>query len=171
MKLTWVFLVAGAILYAQPKGAEKERKAVNVFLNQWHQAAAEADFERYFSMIAPDGVFIGTDATENWQYEAFKAFAKPYFDRGKAWTFTAVERHIYIDKKLGIVWFDELLDTQMKICRGSGVLKKIHKEWKVVHYVLSLTIPNEQVKEVVANKQGFDEALLKQLKEKRIENP
>jgi hypothetical protein len=29
--------------------------------------------------------FIGTDATENWNKTQFQAFAKPFFDRGKAW--------------------------------------------------------------------------------------
>jgi hypothetical protein len=28
-------------------------------------------------------------------------------------------------------WFDELLDTQMKICRGSGILVKENKQWKI----------------------------------------
>jgi hypothetical protein len=32
-----------------------------------------------------------------------------------------------------------LLNTQMKICRGSGVLVKIDGEWKIKHYVLSMT--------------------------------
>jgi hypothetical protein len=36
--------------------------------------------------------FIGTDATENWNKMQFQAFAKPFFDRGKVWNFTAVER-------------------------------------------------------------------------------
>jgi hypothetical protein len=53
--------------------------------------------------------------------------------------FTALERHIYFFDKTGkTAWFDELLNTQMKICRGSGVLvKKIGQEWKIKQYVLS----------------------------------
>jgi hypothetical protein len=46
-------------------------------------------------MTADD--FIGTDATENWNKMQFQAFAKPFFDRGKAWI-SAVESHIYFDK-------------------------------------------------------------------------
>jgi hypothetical protein len=38
---------------------------------------------------------------------------------GKAWNFTVLERHIYFDQSKK-AWFDELLNTQMKICRGSG---------------------------------------------------
>jgi hypothetical protein len=72
----------------------------------------------------------------------FQAFAKPFFDRGKAWSFKAIERHIYVDKSGKMAWFDEL-STQMKICRGSGVLVKIGNDWKIKHYVLSMTVPNE----------------------------
>ena len=111
-----------------------------------------------------DAVFIGTDATENWQLDEFKAFAKPYFDRGKAWSFSAVERNIYITQTENLAWFDELLNTQMKICRGSGILKKVNGEWKIAHYVLSIAIPNENVSKVVEDKTAFDDALLKKLK-------
>src|SRR5690606_2478377 len=88
-------------------------------LDSWHKAAAEANFEDYFSKMTEDAVFIGTDATENWKVEEFKTFAKPYFDNGKAWDFTAVERHVYFTDGNKVAWFDELLDTQMKLCRGS----------------------------------------------------
>jgi hypothetical protein len=33
-------------------------------------------------------------------------------------------------------WFDELLNTQMKICRGSGV-SKVGNDWKIKHYVIN----------------------------------
>jgi hypothetical protein len=44
-------------------------------------------------------IFIGTDATRGGK-PAFQAFAKPYFDKGKAWSFTALERHIYFDERI-----------------------------------------------------------------------
>lgn len=122
---------------------------VNLVLNEWHEAAAQANYENYFSKMSKDAIFIGTDATENWHLEDFKTFAKPYFDRGKAWSFSTLERHVYINSEGDIAWFDELLDTQMEICRGSGVLILTSKGWKIQHYVLSMTIPNENVDEVV----------------------
>lgn len=154
-------------LCAQNKTIEHEKKAIQTTLDLWHKAAANADFEAYFSKMTPDAVFIGTDATENWQYDEFKAFAKPYFDKGKAWSFTPVTRNIYIDESLKTAWFDELLDTQMKLCRGSGVLKKVKNRWKIVHYVLSIAIPNDEVKKVVQLKALFDDTLLKKLKAKQ----
>ncbi len=127
------------------KAVEKER--INKVLNQWHKSASEADFDAYFDAMSTTSVFIGTDASENWNNTAFKKFSKPYFDRGKAWSFKTIERTIYLNDEGDFAWFDELLDTHMGICRGSGVLKK-DTEWKIEHYVLSLTIPNEVIDEV-----------------------
>jgi len=133
-------------------------------LNAWHKAAANADFDVYFNLMTKDGVFIGTDATENWQNDAFRAFSKPYFDNGKAWSFNVVQRNIYVSEDNSLAWFDELLDTQMKICRGSGVMKKENNMWKVAHYVLSMAIPNDNVSEIVKIKKEFDSLLIKKLK-------
>lgn len=144
-----------------------EKEHVNRTLDAWHKAAAEANFNGYFGMMTDDAIYIGTDPAENWDLKAFKAFAKPYFDRGKAWDFKALERHIYFDKSAKLAWFDELLNTQMKICRGSGVLVKIGKEWKIKHYVLSMTIPNENTNEVVKIIAPIEDALIKKLQDKK----
>jgi ketosteroid isomerase-like protein len=135
---------------------EGDKKEINDLINTWHKAAAEADFETYFGILADDGVFIGTDASENWQNDDFRAFSKPYFDRGKAWSFTTIERNIYINNSGNFAWFDELLDTRMEICRGSGVLSKEDGKWRIKHYVLSITIPNEDVDVVSAIKKEKD---------------
>ena len=140
---------------------------INATLDAWHKAAAEANYNDYFNLMTDDAVFIGTDATENWNKTNFRAFAKPFFDKGKAWNFTALERHIYFDKTGKMAWFDELLNTQMKICRGSGVLVKIGTEWKIQHYVLSMTIPNDNTNEVVKIKTPIEEALLKKMQDNK----
>jgi hypothetical protein len=90
----------------------------------------------------------------------FQEFAKPYFDKGKAWNFTVLERHIYFDQSKKIAWFDELLNTQMKICRGSGVLVKIDGKWKIKHYVLSMTIPNKKRGAVIKIKEPIEDKLI-----------
>ncbi len=142
----------------------QEIKEIDVVLEQWHKAAAQADFDGYFDLMTKDAIFIGTDPTENWKYEDFKAFAKPYFDKGKAWSFSKLERNIFVADKSKIAWFDELLDTQMGICRGSGVLQKTIEGWKVQHYVLSIAIPNENVKDITKLKQKFDTDLMSKLR-------
>lgn len=141
-----------------------EKQTINKLLDDWHAAAAKADHAGYFGKIADDGHYIGTDATENWDKKAFAAFAKPYFDRGKAWDFKAVERNIYFSKDGKVAWFDELLDTWMKGCRGSGVLEKQGKEWKIKHYVLSMTIPNEITDKVIPLKAQYEDTLIQKLK-------
>lgn len=145
---------------------DSEKSKIHVNLDLWHNAAAEANFDAYFNLMTSDGVFIGTDATENWQNNAFKNFSKPHFDKGKAWNFTPLQRNIYVSKDSEIAWFDELLDTQMGICRGSGIMKVEDGQWKVSHYVLSITIPNDQVKQIVEIKKELDSLLIRELSEK-----
>lgn len=139
---------------------------IHQLVDQWHKAAAEANFSAYFELMAEDAIFIGTDAAENWNKKEFELYAKPHFDKGKAWYFTALERHIFMDSTGEIAWFDELLDTQMKICRGSGVLIKVGNQWKIKHYVLSMTIPNETSKSVIAIKTPFEEPVIQNLRSK-----
>lgn len=150
-----------------PVNPEKDKAIINQLLNDWHAAAAKADYNGYFGKIADDGRYIGTDAAENWDKKAFEAFSKPYFDKGRAWDFKAVERNIYFSKDGKVAWFDELLDTWMKGCRGSGVLEKQGKEWKIKHYVLSMTVPNEVTNEVIPLKAKYEDAYIKKLKEKK----
>ena len=144
----------------------KEKEKIDWMLNAWHKAAADAKYDAYFEMMTPDAIFIGTDATENWNKTDFKVWAKPFFDSGKTWDFTALERHIYFDETGKIAWFDELLNTQMKICRGSGVLIKIGSEWKIKQYVLSMTVPNDEVDAVTKIKAPIEEVLIEKLKSK-----
>ena len=141
-----------------------EEEAIGIMLDQWHKSAAEANFEAYFEAMTDKSVFIGTDASENWPLTAFKNFSKPYFDKGKAWSFVPVERTVYVYKNGEIAWFDELLDTWMGICRGSGVLQKVDNTWKIQHYVLSLTIPNENIQEVKNVNKERDSLFLSELK-------
>ena len=141
-----------------------EKEAINKVLDAWHKSAAEANFETYFEAMTKESIFIGTDASENWQNNEFKEFSKPYFDKGKAWSFTPIERNIYIYKDGHLAWFDELLETHMGICRGSGVITKNENNWNIEHYVLSLTIPNDNIDDVIKINKEKDSLFLSQLK-------
>jgi hypothetical protein len=155
-------LLLGSKSFSQ--NTDSDKKKINSTLDSWHKAAANADFDNYFSYMISNGVFIGTDASENWQLDAFKTFSKPFFDKGKAWNFTSLQRNIYFDKSQNTAWFDELLNTQMKICRGSGVLIKEGNNWKIAHYVLSMTIPNDNTDEVVKIKEKIENGIIEKLK-------
>lgn len=163
MKKT-ILLLLFATVFANAQNAEKDK--INQTLDAWHKAAADVKFDAYFNAMTEDAIYIGTDATENWIKPDFKAWAKPYFDKGTTWNFTALERHIFFDKSGKIAWFDELLNTQMKICRGSGILVKVGKEWKIQHYVLSMTIPNDEVDAVVKVKAPIEDNLIAKLQKK-----
>ena len=145
---------------------ESQNNDVNQLVDLWHKAASEANFKQYFDVMADDAIFIGTDATEYWNKQEFENYAKPHFDKGKAWSFTTLERHIYFDSTGKTAWFDELLDTQMKICRGSGVLVKTGGQWKIKHYVLSMTIPNETSKSVITIKSPIEQPIITRLRSK-----
>ncbi|WP_239985871.1 MULTISPECIES: nuclear transport factor 2 family protein [Arenibacter] len=157
-------MISVFILSSQLSSQEVSDKIqIQYTLDNWHRAAGAADYKTYFDLMTNDAVFIGTDASENWQIAEFKAYAKPHFDKGRAWDFTPLDRKVYINEKADIAWFDELLSTQMKLCRGSGVLMKVSGKWKIAHYVLSIVIPNENVSEVIQLKQEKDDMIIENL--------
>jgi SnoaL-like domain len=122
------------------------RRAIANVLDDMHDAAAHADEARYFAHFADDAVFLGTDAKERWDLPAFRAFAHPYFTKGKAWSFRAVRRVVTLARDGDLAWFDEDLATEkLGPARGSGVLVRGPEgAWKVVQYNLATVIPNER---------------------------
>ena len=137
-----------------PIDESRESTAINAVLADFHDAAAKADFDRYFAHFAPEGVFLGTDATERWSLEAFKAFAKPHFDSGKGWAYRSTQRAVTLAPVVAlgaeVAWFDELLaNDKLGVTRGSGVLRKVDGVWKVCQYNLSIPIPNDLADETV----------------------
>jgi ketosteroid isomerase-like protein len=133
-----------------------EQADISALLNQWHLFASKADFEGYFDLLTAEAVFVGTDAAEVWNKQEFMEFSRPYFEQGKAWDFMAIDRNIYMDPSGEVAWFDEILNTWMQLCRGSGVVRKVDGHWKIAHYVLSLTIPNEEINPVITLKRERD---------------
>jgi SnoaL-like domain len=118
--------------------------AINNALDRFHVAASKSDFDGYFSAWTDQSVFLGTDATERWSGQEFKDFAKPYFDKGKGWTYHPRNRHVTILGDHVTAFFDELLDSEkLGLCRGSGVLVKQGEDWKILQYNLSIPVPND----------------------------
>jgi len=139
-------LVLLGCAHAAPSGPPAEQ-AIASALDDFHDAAAKADEDRYFSHFAPGGVFLGTDATERWEVAAFRAYAHPYFAKGKAWSFRASRRVVTVRGDLA--WFDEDLVTQnLGPARGSGVLSLRNGKWLIDQYVLSITVPNDRFRAV-----------------------
>lgn len=123
---------------------DKNVKEVENVLNAFHEAAAKADGKTYFSLFAPEGVFIGTDATERWTVDEFKKYAEPHFKKDKGWTYVSKVRHIDFSPSNDVAWFDEILENKnYGTCRGSGVLRKVDGAWRISQYHLTFPIPNE----------------------------
>jgi hypothetical protein len=119
-------------------------KQVDAFVDGWHDDAAHARMA-YFDKIAADGVYIGTDRGELWQRDAFRDWARKYFEgRKSAWRFRATRRNVYASADGKLIWFDELLDTpNMGHCMASGVIRRTAKGFEIMHYQLSMAVPNE----------------------------
>ena len=164
--ILFVIISFSASVSAQTKGFYEnvQKKNVSKVLDDLNTFTANADFQNYFDLYAEESTFIGTDATEVWNKKEFMVWSKPFFDKGKAWNFTSIKRNITFSKDGTYAWFDEILDTQMKICRGSGVLEKIGGKWKIKQYVLSVTVPNDVVDDVVKIKTPIEDSLMKELK-------
>lgn len=151
-----LFIFLSFSLYAQ----DSLENDINDFLTSWHEAAASGDQDSYFNMIDEQGIYIGTDSTEVWTKQEFYDWSTPHFKAGKTWSFKANSRNIYISDDKQIVWFDELINFSKGTLRGSGVLIKRQDDWKILHYVLSLPVPNEKF-EGVMNVLNAEEGVIK----------
>lgn len=152
-------LLAGVLLLFssfRTSTTEKEPSALDAVLDGWHKAAATANLEDYFGCVTDDFVFLGTDPKERWTKEEFKAFCKPYFADGKGWEFKSSERHWIFSGDGKIAWFDEKLATWMEECRGSGVMVKKGKTWKLAYYNLTVLIENEKIKPFIELRKAKD---------------
>lgn len=166
--IIWLLAFTSTV-QAQPTGKRTAAyNDINAMLDSFNVAAARADYTAYFNFYTEDAIFIGTDATERWTKTEFMQWAKPYFDKKRTWDFSAIDRHIYFSPDGSMAWFDELLNTQMKICRGSGVVVKEGDEWKLKQYVLSTTVPNNNINAVIKLKAHEEDSILQTLKQRRI---
>lgn len=129
---------------------EDAEAAIAAVLADWHAAAAASDRDRYVGHLAEETVFLGTDASERWDREAFLVYLTPHFERGDGWTFAPRERRITVAEDGRTAWFDELLDSATYgELRGSGVLIRDGEAWKIAQYNLSIPLPNELARDIV----------------------
>lgn len=156
MKKCLLILLAAAISSCSYRISKVDHTEIHQFLNSWHQAAAKADAKTFFGSMGDSSIYIGTDATERWSKTEFISFAKPYFDRGTAWDFKPYDRDIHVTSDGKHVWFSELLTTWMGICRGSGMMVKTRDGWKIEQYHLSVTVPNEIIRDFISLVDGYN---------------
>lgn len=136
----------GPAAFEQVRG---DAARINATLDAMHAAASRADGKTYFDQYARTASFIGTDATERWDLDQFKAYATPFFARGQGWTYhPRPDRTIRFHGDWAL--FDEVLDhDSYGVLRGSGALHRTDDGWKIEQYVLSFAVPNDKADSVV----------------------
>ncbi len=150
IKALLVTSCVAVLVSSAPPTPDDHPAAVAAVLENLHDAASKADGKRYFGCFAPDAVFFGTDATERWTIDEFRAYAQARFDQGTGWTYHPRKRHVFLSHDRETAWFDEALhNAKYGECRGTGVLVKRGDGWKITQYNLTIPIPNEIALEVV----------------------
>ena len=139
--------------------------AIGNVIDEFHDAAAHGDNERYLGQMTDNVVFLGTDEWERWPKQPeFTDYVGGRFKDGVGWNYRSVERQIQIAASGDTAWFDEVLFSEQNgRFRGTGVLSKQTGNWKIAHYAMSFLILNENWPEVIeltkktmAAKQGSD---------------
>ena len=144
--------LAALMLLVQSPAPAPEAAAIAAVLDRLNAASTAADGPAYFALFTLDARFIGTDATERWSLSEFRAFAEPFFARGRGWTYRPSARVITVApiECRCVAWFDEELDNAgYGQTRGSGVLRLTDEGWKIEQYVLSFAVPNDRSAAVV----------------------
>lgn len=144
------------LLFASPGTgslAQDAEAAINSVLDAFHTAAAAADWPRYFDLMSEDGVFLGTDAAERWTKSEFQ----PYARRSSGWTYTPQTRHVNLTPDGNSAWFDEILESaSYGTSRGTGVLIRTDRGWKISQYHLTLPIPNALARDITDSIKAYE---------------
>ena len=119
-------------------------------LDNFHDAAAHADKDRYLGLMTDNAVFMGTDEWERWpKHPDFTDYVDGRFKNG-GWSYKSVERQIRVADSGDIAWFDEVVFSESNgRFRGTGVLTRQNGTWKIAHYAMSFLVLNENWEEVV----------------------
>ena len=143
-------LLTSFVSFADDKA---ELEAASSVLDSLHDAAAKADWDRYFKLYTKDAIFLGTDVSERWTMEQFKGYATPT----KGWVYTKRERHMAITPDKNTIWFDEVLDSQKYgTSQGSGLLVRTESGWRIAQYHLTFPMPNDLAEDFTAKIKEFE---------------
>ncbi len=149
------FMASPALAQSFPE----DEKAIIAVLDDFHDAAAKADKDRYLGHFTEDGVFLGTDEWERWPlHPDFTDYVAMRFANG-GWSYHSEKKNISFSKDGTVAWFDEtsVSNRYGGRFRGSGVLEKVDGAWKVAQYVLSFLVYNEvagEVGKIIADEQA-----------------
>ena len=131
--------------------AHHEEGAIGKVLDDFHDAAARGDRDRYLAHMTEDAVFMGTDEWERWPKNPdFVDYVDSRFRDGSGWSYRSVERQINVSPSGDVAWFDEVVYSETNgRFRGTGVLVKQGGDWKIAHYAMSFLVFNENWQDVI----------------------
>jgi ketosteroid isomerase-like protein len=128
-----------------------ETDAIGAIIDDFHDAAAHGDSDRYLGHLTEGAVFMGTDEWERWPKNPdFKEYVGSRFKDGSGWNYRSVERKIRVADSADLAWFDEVVysDANGRF-RGTGVLVLNNGTWQIAHYAMSFLVLNENWDEVI----------------------
>lgn len=140
-----MFALGLLISPALSQNSPDDEKAIIAVLDDFHDAAAKADKDRYLGHFTDDGVFLGTDEWERWPlHPDFTDYVAMRFENG-GWSYHSEKKMIAFSKDGSVAWFDEtsISNRDGSRFRGSGVLENVDGTWKIAQYVLSFLVYNE----------------------------
>ena len=99
---------------------------------------------------------FGTDIGERWEKNNFQEYGLARFETAQGWTYHMTERNIYFSDDVQTCWYDELVrNDKYGQLRGTGVLKLVNQEWKIVQYNLVLPMPHDLLPKYAQEIKGF----------------
>jgi ketosteroid isomerase-like protein len=125
--------------------------AIAAVIDDFHDAAAHGDSERYLGHMTDDAVFMGTDEWERWpKHPDFEDYVNGRFKDGTGWEYRSVQRNVSVSELGNVAWFDEVIFSASNgRFRGTGVLLLQDGEWKIARYAMSFLVFNENWDEVI----------------------
>ena len=145
------FLILPLLLCLSSVAGSSEIDEIGNVLDDFHDAAAHGDKDRYLGHLSEDAVFMGTDERERWPKNPdFSDYVDSRFENGRGWNYKSVERKIRVSESADVAWFDEVVFSEKNgRFRGTGVLTMRDGSWKISHYAMSFLILNENWNEVI----------------------
>lgn len=143
-----------ALLFTSAAQADHHRDSVHAIaavIDDFHDAAANGDQQRYLGHMTERAVFMGTDEWERWPKEPdMRNYVSSRFKDGSGWNYRSVERQIQLADSADLAWFDEVLFSEANgRFRGTGVVSLQDGTWKIEHYAMSFLVFNEVWPEVI----------------------
>ncbi len=144
-------LVLPLLLCLHGVANSSEVDEIGKVIDDFHDAAAHGDKDRYLGHLSEDAVFMDTDEWERWPKQPdFSDYVDGRFENGRGWNYKSEERKIRISESADVAWFDEVVFSETNgRFRGTGVLTMRNGSWKISHYAMSFLILNENWDEVI----------------------